>query len=378
MAKGDPASEEAQQRIEDALEAALEAASLAALAVIAEAVRKAGSGQPLVKVLASQQEAMARLDKALESGAAAAEAVTAEAFDALADGSQEWAQPYYEARGMEQRPWRESATMSGIVEAGKKASKDIAAKTVRTSVVGIVNRRGEFRPAAQAYREAVAEAAGAMARGQAEFARVAARTAQTLARSGLRVLYASGHTRELYAAVATNVMDTYRTTLSSMRTAQGVEFGADGVEVSAHALCAPDHQPYQGGQFTRREFDDIQRGLSRPIMTGANCRHTTWPIIKGVSAGAYSEEERRAITERSNELVSFTGAGGKELTMTRYEASQYQRGMERSIRQLKAEKYLGGDVSDAAIRQRAAAYRQMSKQAGLNTRIERTRAYVPS
>ena len=40
----------------------------------------------------------------------------------------------------------------------------------------------------------------------------------------------------------------------------GQKFGADGVELSAHAICAPDHLAVQGRQFSNEEFDKMQIG----------------------------------------------------------------------------------------------------------------------
>ena len=37
--------------------------------------------------------------------------------------------------------------------------------------------------------------------------------------------------------------------------------GANGVEIDAHMLCAEDHLPYQGGQYSNEEFESIQNDL---------------------------------------------------------------------------------------------------------------------
>jgi hypothetical protein len=113
----------------------------------------------------------------------------------------------------------------------------------------------------------------------------------------------------------------------SMRT--GEQFGADGVEIDAHNYCAPDHLPYQGRQFKKAEFDEIQNSL--PRMFGQyNCRHTFYPILLGASQPAYTEDERQAMMDQSTEKIKYEG---KEYT--RYEATQLQRRIETSVRQSK-------------------------------------------
>ena len=112
-----------------------------------------------------------------------------------------------------------------------------------------------------------------------------------------------------------------------MRT--GEEFGADGVEIDAHNYCAEDHLPYQGRQFKKAEFDEIQNSLPRQFEMW-NCRHTVHAIILGLSEPLYTEDERQAMKEQSTEKIEFEG---KEYT--RYEATQLQRRIETSVRQSK-------------------------------------------
>ena len=74
-----------------------------------------------------------------------------------------------------------------------------------------------------------------------------------------KVRYASGLTRRLDTAARQNVLDGFRALMQRTRDETGKAFGADGVEISAHMLCAEDHLPYQGRQFSLEDVYKRQR-----------------------------------------------------------------------------------------------------------------------
>ena len=185
----------------------------------------------------------------------------------------------------------------------------------------------------------------------------------------------SGYSRRLDSQVRMNLLDGVRKLNMAMLEQTGKEFGADGVEISAHALCAPDHQRIQGKQYSLAEFERLNRSLDRPIGE-LNCHHFTTPIVLGVSKPVYSASELREINKRSNAKVSY---GGK--TYTRYEASQRQRQLETAIRYAKDERdacvAAGDKLGATQARKKSAAltaeYKRFSDAAGLTKRLERTR-----
>lgn len=194
---------------------------------------------------------------------------------------------------------------------------------------------------------------------------------------GLRITYASGLTRRLDSAVRMNVLDGIREVNNGIREQVGKEFGADGVEVSAHALCARDHIDIQGKQFSKKEFELRNEELRRHIST-CNCKHYTFPIILGISKPAHTDEELKQYKDNSEKPVTING---KE--MTKYQATQAQRNMETAIRKEK-DKYIFadtmGDTESASaikenIKQLQSQYNSISQQAGLSPKMDRT--YVP-
>lgn len=194
---------------------------------------------------------------------------------------------------------------------------------------------------------------------------------------GLKVTYASGLTRRLDSAVRMNALEGVRQVNNGIREKAGEEFGADGVEVSAHALCARDHIDIQGKQFTKKEFELRNEELRRHIST-CNCKHYTFPIILGVSKPTYTDKELKQYKENSEKPVTING---KE--MTKYQATQAQRNMETAIRKEK-DKYIFADTMGDTemaekiknnINQLQSQYNSISQQAGLSPKMDRT--YVP-
>lgn len=194
---------------------------------------------------------------------------------------------------------------------------------------------------------------------------------------GLKVTYASGLTRRLDSAVRMNVLEGVRQVNNGIREKAGEEFGADGVEVSAHALCARDHIDIQGKQFTKKEFELRNEELRRHIST-CNCKHYTFPIILGISKPTYTDKELRQYKANSEKPVNINGR-----EMTKYQATQAQRNMETAIRKEK-DKYIFADTMGDTemaekiknnINQLQSQYNSISQQAGLSPKMDRT--YVP-
>lgn len=375
----DPASQEGLEAADDAMDMAAEAAELAVLLVIAERLGKVKRGATHADAAEWAILDEQRIDAAMKKGAAVVDAEIERGFSSLSKGDDEWASAYYEASGA-----IPSGMASKIVDDAKKAAKERARDTLRTSVAGLIDDSGNFVGLYDGYRDAVSRSVAAMMVGDGTYQDEVANAVSRLSRHGVRVRYDSGITRELYAAVRTNVMDTYRTAMYDHRMALGREFGADGVEVSAHSPCAPDHQLHQGRRYRYAEWNAIQGSLAREFVTGPNCHHSVSHVIVGIGSQAYSDEELAAMRSASNETVEVTGLGGSKLSMTRYEATQYQRGVEREIRRNRVNAALleaaGQDGAAAMANARAEAmlsyYRGMSASVGLGTRMERTKAYV--
>ena len=233
-----------------------------------------------------------------------------------------------------------------------------------------------------AYRKAVDAAVTAVQSGAEDYESAIRRTLRRAGEMGLRVrdtgtgavAYQSGLTRRVDTAVRMNVLDAMRRMNQRVMEEVGEQFGADGVEIDAHMLCAEDHLPYQGQQYSKEEFQDIQDSLDRPFGEW-NCRHTWAPIILGVSPRAYTDEDLQKFERYSTEEVEIDG-----VSHTRYEWSQAMRRMETAIREKKDTATLAAAAGDDQLRRECQGsvnammreYERLSDRTGLGPDFRRT------
>lgn len=355
------------------------AVELAVLSVIAARLRKVDEGTTYAIARAWQAEDMGAIARLLSAGAQMLTGKSDRVMDGMGESSDEWAKPFFEARGIAQTSVFEDESMGAALKSGKAANARNVASMCRTSVLSLVAPDGTVRRVDEAYKAILDSAIRSAVQGDAAYTKAIGRAVRQLSGGGLRVMYPSGSTRELYAAVSMNVMDGFRLTMQDIRDRQAQMFKADGIEVSAHGMCAEDHLPYQGRQYTKAGFERIQQRLRRPIGKGMNCRHMVTGVVLGVSPDAYTEERRRAMARESRRKTGVKTAGGHD--MTAYEFSQWQRRSETEIRKLKARARLhekagldpGEFEREAAARRRE--YVELSRKAGVETRLERTRVY---
>lgn len=306
-------------------------------------------------------------------------------FEDIAAVNVDFANTYYKARGMETlKDYTENAALRSFVEAAKRTAADGVTNLSRTTMIGF--KSGKIVLSLREYYIQTIDKAITFAQtGTVDYYTAMRSTVKEMARSGLRrVTFDSGYSRRLDSQVRMNLLDGVRQLNMAMLEQTGKEFGADGVEISAHALCAPDHQHIQGKQYSLQEFERINRSLERPIGT-LNCHHFTTPIVLGVSKPVYSRSELAEINRRSNQKIEYktTDREGNAVTekMTRYEASQRQRQLETAIRYAKDERdacvAAGDKLGATQARKKSAAltaeYKRFSEAAGLTKRMERTR-----
>lgn len=190
-------------------------------------------------------------------------------------------------------------------------------------------------------------------------------------------------------AVRMNVLESTKNLINEMQNTMGNQFGADGVELSAHIYPAPDHAPAQGHQYTleniakmqsAESFEDVDgnqyEGFVRKIGEW-NCRHYFMKIKLG-SKPTYTQEQLNKILE-DNER-GYTDANGRHYTL--YECTQIQRRYERNIRNAK-EKYLFSkaikdtnsmSVAKTRVNALMTQYKQFSNACGIP--IQRSRISV--
>ena len=304
-----------------------------------------------------------------------------------------FASAFYKAKGMDPpEDYTKDPVLKSMVDQAVRNGRSLV-NLSGTEMIGFVKKQGNrtvFVPLREYYIQTINKAIMAAKDGTVDYYTAMRSTIKELAKSGVRqyegykVTFASGYSRRIDTQVRMNLLDGVRQLNMAMLEQTGKEFGADGVEISAHALCAPDHQRIQGKQYSLAEFERLNRSLERPIGT-LNCHHFTTPIILGVSKPVYSRSELAEINRRSNQRIEYktTDRKGNAVTekMTRYEASQRQRQLETAIRYAKDERdacvAAGDKLGATQARKKSAAltaeYKRFSEAAGLTKRMERTR-----
>ena len=257
----------------------------------------------------SMREITTEMAQALDTDTNDVSAVLAEVVK-----ENDWAARELTAYGGEKIPILENAQLLRILTATDRVLQGSLTNMSHTTIDS------------SAYRRAIDRSIHAVTTGVADYESVIRENVRELSKEGLRVQYPSGLTRRLDTAVRQNVLDGMRyVNQESMRTL-GEEYGADGVEIDAHWMCAEDHLPYQGRQYTIEEFERIQGSLERPFGQW-NCRHNIHYIKLGASRNAYTASELREMEDRSTEEITIDG-----VTKTRYQWSQTMRRLETETR----------------------------------------------
>lgn len=300
-------------------------------------------------------------------------------FDKVATENEQMAKVLYDYRGVEQVPYLKNKEMNAIVQSAvKNATKDFLALS-QTTVMALKLGNKEI-PLKKAYNKIIDEAVFSLNQGAIDYTSAIRHTIKELSKNGTRVVYESGYTRRLDSSVRMNILDGCRQMNLSIREQQAKEYGADGWEISAHALCRPDHQAPQGRVFSLKEFEELNNSLPTPIATGEmNCKHTKVGVIMEINQPAYTDKELKELSDSANEEVTFTGISGKKITKTRYECTQYMRALETMSREQKDIANVLGRVKDEqgkkqALKERTKIieeYKRVSKEVGIPEKLNR-------
>lgn len=256
---------------------------------------------------------------------------------------------YYAARGLTQIPIDQQRAIVNFVQGIAATTRETFTNLSNTTAIGfrVLGLDGKVRYKAfrRHYHDLVDQAITEVATGQIDYRSAFRHAMRQTADSGIRIIdYESGYSRRLDSAMRQNILDGVKEIAHEVSKQTGEQFGADGVEISAHNNCAPDHLPYQGRQFSKQEFEDIQESLHREFGMW-NCRHTIFPIILDLSEPLYTEEERQQMIAQSTAVKEFEGK-----TYTAYEATQLQRRIETEIRKRKDRAILAKEAGDDVSR----------------------------
>lgn len=364
--------EEEENSEQDAWEQFFVEVELAVLSILASRLATIDAGMTYTSLLATVPQDMAAIYAAVDQAAKSAAERAGKSARALLDTVDEWSRQFYAGTS---RAFRSLLDLIGGKDAADKGGReavDQIERTVKTSVMRMLGADGKPAGLREAYVSQCNYALSQIKAGRNPD-KVVTETVKRLANAGVRVEYEGGATRELYSAASMNIMDAWRAERQEAMNVQADSFGADGVEVSSHALCAPDHLPYQGRRFTTSQFNAIQSSLSRKIGEGKNCRHYVKRVV--LSVGGTSSKQRAKNNRKSLRKVENPSGG----TMTAYEFSQWQRQRETAIRKKRMQAELLDAAKQAGEAEKARRdisamkndYDRWSKRNGVPTRHQR-------
>lgn len=231
-------------------------------------------------------------------------------------------------------------------------------------------------PILQAYHHELDLAIIKTASGAFSFQQAMEDCCRRLGQGGVQVIYPSGKKYSMEAA-ARMTMKTGLSQLAGKITEENMEKTSTAlVYVSAHAGARPEHAEWQGKVYTfkgkpSKKYPDFYDSTGYGTVTGlkgVNCSHEFYPHWEGDPIPEFKEPEPVNID-------------GKDYSF--YEATQKQREMERSVRNMKREAAAAeaagnqkkADELRAKVKQTRQEYNDFSRQAGLRPKTERMKIY---
>lgn len=153
-------------------------------------------------------------------------------------------------------------------------------------------------------------------------------TIKDISSQGAVITYPSGRNMSLESAVRMNILTGVNQTCGKLQELRANEIGWDLMELTAHSGARPEHANWQGKIVSRSgkkgylSLKDISYGDVTGFK-GVNCRHDWYPYYPG-SSRTYTQEQ---LDSWKNEKVTYDGK-----KISKYDATQIQRRMERQIR----------------------------------------------
>ena len=336
-------------------------------------------------ILAQQMKNGREIDKIMEDLEKASQLSRKdleELLEIAAEENIEFANVYYEAKGMDKVSYKDSKQFQNIVKSVEKTTQGVFLNLSSTTAIKLLKDNGEgyLKGIREAYKDVIDRCVLAVATGQTNYQKAMYDTIKQLANSGVRKIYYDNvgkrsYARRLDSSVRMNILDGVRQVNIGIQEQVGKEFGADGVEVSHHVNCAPDHIHIDGQQFSKKKFEKINNNLTRPVAS-MNCRHFVFSIVLGVSSPLYTKKQLEE--DRKNNEKGFEYEG-KHYTL--YEGEQLQRKIELAVRQQKDLQIIAKASNDKDtisktqnnITQLTQKYKELSKISGLPTKMDRMR-----
>jgi hypothetical protein len=283
----------------------------------------------------------------------------------------------YKAVGKDFIPFKENAELQQLIQATILQTKSEMVNICQSLGFTIeLNGKMVFTPMAQYYQKVLDEAVLGVTTGTFDYNTMLKKVVNEMTKSGLRTVdYASGWSNRIEVATRRALMSGAMQVTNKINDFNADELGTDKFEVSWHATARPSHQEWQGRIYTKQQLTDICGLGSVTGLMGANCYHSYYPFIEGVSERQWTDKQLDEMNSKENAIREYNGKG-----YTTYEATQRQRQLEtlmrkqrQDIKLLKSGEGSEDDIQTAQIKYRnmMAQYKRFSEEMNLPQQKER-------
>lgn len=299
-------------------------------------------------------------------------------FDKVAEENVNFAESYYKAKNQEFIKYENNQQLQNLVESIKKQTNNTFINIANSKNIGFTLKDSQgnitYKSIPEVYNDLIDESVYNVSIGVEDYQSAMRNTIKQLADSGIKIHeeklgYKNGYNRRLDSSIRQDILTGIRQVNLDIQKQIGEDFGADGVEISAHFPCAEDHLDIQGRQYSNEQFEKLNSNLDRPIGE-YNCRHFVFSIVLGVNLPSYTKSQLARYKKESLQEVNYKGK-----TYTKYEATQVQRQLETAIRKQKDRQIIArasGDKEEIGLAQQKISqltteYNKFSRVANLDT-----------
>ena len=189
-----------------------------------------------------------------------------------------------------------------------------------------------FTPFSEYYQKYLDRACLDIVTGAFDYNTVLRRVVKEMTASGIRTVnYASGYGNRVPVAVRRAVMTGVHQLAAQINEQVAKDLGTDTYEVTWHAGHRPSHW-WGGNVYTKQELISICRLGDVDGLCGANCKHSYFAFVEGVSVRTYTPKQLREMEANEQVARSYQGK-----SYNAYEAQQRQRALETRMRKQRSD-----------------------------------------
>lgn len=189
-----------------------------------------------------------------------------------------------------------------------------------------------FTPFSEYYQKYLDRACLDIVTGAFDYNTVLRRVVKEMTASGIRTVnYASGYGNRVPVAVRRAVMTGVHQLAAQINEQVAKDLGTDTYEVTWHAGHRPSHW-WGGNVYTKQELISICRLGDVDGLCGANCKHSYFAFVEGVSVRTYTPKQLREMEANEQVARSYQGK-----SYNAYEAQQRQRTLETRMRKQRSD-----------------------------------------